>query len=261
MNKFLSKALILATFGSSIIANAQLFSTNNRMDKLEGFDQQKFSWGFYLNGNIYDYKIVLHPRYGMDVNHNLVSSKESVSFGAGLIGKMRISDDVDLRLEPGLQFAERELTFNTQSNDQYQYGILTNPAFTPIALKDSDKKRVIKSTLFDIPVMVEYHGLRWFNSRPYVAAGANYIVNLQSNSNSSEDNLQGTFRSTTHNFAWSAEMGIQFYFSRFKLTPGIRGTFFMNNEKVADRATTPPYWEAAISTLQSRAIMFVLKFE
>jgi hypothetical protein len=35
----------------------------------------------------------------------------------------------------------------------------------------------------------------------------------------------------------------------------------MNNEKVADNATTPPYWASAISTLQTRAVMFVLKFE
>ena len=261
MNKILSKALILAAFGTTFLAQAQLFSTNNRMDKLEGFDLQKFSWGFYLNGNMYDYKIVLHPRYGMDVNHNLVSSKPSYSFGAGLIGKMRNTDDVDLRLEPGLQFAERELTFQTQSNDQYQFGTLTNPAFTPIGLKEEDKKRIVKSTLLDIPVLVEYHGLRWYNSRPYAAAGVNYIVNLQSNSGSPEDNMQGVYRSTTHNFAWSAEMGIQFYFNRFKLTPGIRGTFFLNNEKVADNPGTPPYWASAISTIQSRAIMFVLKFE
>jgi outer membrane protein W len=51
---------------------------------------------------------------------------------------------------------------------------------------------------------------RWYNSRPYVAAGVNYVVNLQSNATSTDDNMQGIFRSTTHNFAWSAEMGISF---------------------------------------------------
>lgn len=260
MNKFLLRALVLATVNIAVFADAQ-FRTRNRMDKLEDFDQQTFSWGFYLNGNLLDYRIVLHPRYGMNGNHNLVSSKESISFGAGLIGKWRLNDYLDLRVEPGLQFAQRQLTFETQSNDQYAAGTLTNPPFTPIPLTENDKVREIKSTLVDIPVLLELHGQRWYNSRPYVAAGVNYVVNLQSNSSSEDDNLQQVFRSTTHNFAWSAEMGIQFYFNKFKLTPGIRGTFFMNNEKVADNATTPPYWSAAISTLQTRAIMFVLKFE
>ncbi|MCX8531100.1 type IX secretion/gliding motility protein PorT/SprT [Chryseobacterium luquanense] len=260
MNKFLLKALVLASVNIAFLGNAQ-FRTQDRMDRLEDFDQKKVSWGFYLNANMIDYKIVLDPRYGMYENHNLVSSKESTSFGAGLIAKFRMNDYLDVRLEPGLQFAQRQLTFNTQSNDIYRDGSLTNAPFNPILLTDKDRNRDIKSTLVDIPVLLEFHGERWYNSRPYIAAGVNYIVNLQSNSGSVEDNQQQTFRSTTHNFAWSAEMGIQFYFNKFKLTPAVRGTFFMNNEMVADNATTPPYWSAAVSTLQTRAIMFVLKFE
>ncbi|WP_034752040.1 type IX secretion/gliding motility protein PorT/SprT [Chryseobacterium daeguense] len=260
MNKFLLKALVLASVNIAIFADAQ-FRTRNRMDKLEDFDEQKFSWGFYLNGNRLDYRIVLNPRYGMNNNQNLVTSKESYSFGAGLIAKWRLNDFLDLRLEPGLQFGQRQLTFNTQSNDQYAAGTLTNDPFTPITLQENDRVREIKTTLVDVPVLLEFHGNRWYNSRPYVAAGVNYIVNLQSNSDSSDDNRQQIFRSTTHNFAWSAEMGIQFYFNKFKLTPAVRGTFIMNNEIVADNATTPPYWTAAMSTLQTRAIFFVLKFE
>lgn len=260
MSKFLLRALVLTSVNVAVLANAQ-FRTRNRMDKLEDFDEQKFSWGFYLNGNRLDYRIVLNPRYGMDNNHNLVTSKESYSFGAGLIAKWRLNDYLDLRLEPGLQFGQRQLTFNTQSNDQYAAGTLTNDAFIPIPLTDKDRVREIKTTLVDVPVLLEFHGQRWYNSRPYVAAGVNYIVNLQSNSDSTDDNLQQVFRSTTHNFAWSAEMGIQFYFNKFKLTPAVRGTFIMNNEIVADNATTPPYWTSAMSTLQTRAIFFVLKFE
>lgn len=260
MNKFLLKALVLASVSIASFADAQ-FRTRNRMDKLEDFDQQTFSWGFYLNGNLLDYKVVLDPRYGMKDNQNLVSTKSSTSFGAGLIAKFKLNEYLDVRVEPGLQFAQRQLTFNTQSNDIYKDGSLTNPAFIPIALTEKDRVREIKSTLVDIPVLLEFHGERWYNSRPYIAAGVNYIVNLQSNSDSTDDNLQQVFRSTTHNFAWSAEMGIQFYFNKFKLTPGIRGTFFMNNEIVADNATTAPYWASAVSTLQTRAIMFVLKFE
>lgn len=260
MNKFLLRALVLASVNIAVFADAQ-FRTRNRMDKLEDFDEQKFSWGFYLNGNRLDYRIVLHPRYGMNGNQNLVKSKESYSFGAGLIAKWRLNDYLDLRLEPGLQFAQRQLIFETQSNDQYAAGTLTNPAFMPFPLTDKDKTREIKSTLVDVPVLLELHGQRWYNSRPYIAAGVNYIVNLQSNATSEDDNMQQVFRSTTHNFAWSAEMGIQFYFNKFKLTPAVRGTFFMNNEKVADNANTPPYWATAMSTLQTRAVMFVLKFE
>ena len=242
-------------------ANAQLFRTKDRMDNLEGFDGQKFSYGFFLAGNNYDYKLVLDPKFGIDGQKNLVQTKSAYSFGAGLIGKFRLNDYFDLRIEPGLQFVEREIFFDTQSNDQYAAGTPANQPFSPIVLTDADKLRTVKSTYVDIPLLIEIHGDRWYNSRPYAAAGVNWMVNLQSNSKTEDDNQQGIFRTTASNFAWSAEIGMQFYFSRFKLTPGFRGTFMINNESVADNAETPPYWSSAMSSIKTRAFMFVLKFE
>lgn len=261
MKKIPLKILISSILFFAFTANAQLFRNKNRMDNLEGFDEQPYNWGFYLVANNFDYKIVLNPTYGIYNNVNMVSSKPTYGFGAGLIGKARISENFDVRIEPALQFVERKLTFNTQTNDRFAAGNNTNAAFTPTTLTDTDMSRNVKSTYIDIPLLLEFHGDRWYNSRPYFAAGFNYMVNLQSNSTSTDDNQQGIFRTTTHNFAWSAELGIQFYFQRFKLTPGVRGTFMLNNELVADNDTTPPYWAAAISTMQSRAFMLVLKFE
>lgn len=259
-SKMIKIVSITIIFASSLLSltQAQLFRTKDRMDNLEGFDNQKFSWGFFLGANNFDYKLVLDPKFGMENQKNLVEVKSSYSFGAGLIGKMRLNENFDLRLEPGLQFVQRDINFNTQSNSQYSSG---NPPFTPITMTDSDRLRTVKSTYVDIPLLLEFHGDRWYNSRPYAAAGVNWMMNLQSNSTSEDDNSLGTFRSTSSNFAWSAEIGISFYFSRFKLTPGFRGTFGINNEIIADNPETPPYWASAISTAKSRAFMFVLKFE
>ncbi|MFC4687145.1 porin family protein [Epilithonimonas pallida] len=263
--KILSFAVLLSSnFNAQTFNN--LFRTKDRPDNLEDFDLQKFSWGFFLAGNNFDYKMVLNPTYGMDGNQSLVESKSTYSFGAGLIGKMRLNEFLDLRIEPGLHFVQRDLTFKTfdHINELYPGGFpLPDGSSTTVITEptDVDIKKIVKSTYVDIPIMLEIHGDRWYNSRPYAAAGINYLVNLQSNQTSENDNQLNTFRSTTHNFGWSAELGIQFYFNRFKLTPAIRGTFFTNNEIVQDKSTTSPYWTPAISMLQSRAFMFVLKFE
>ena len=258
MKKTLIKTFSLLFLGMFLFTQAQ-FRNRDRQDRRQEQDSYQYSYGFYLNLNQFDYKLVLDPKYGMEDKVNLVQTKPTYSFGAGLIGRMRLNDNFDLRIEPGLQFVERELTFNTQSNDQYAAD--TNNPFTPKTLTEAYMVRKVKSTYLDVPVMLEFHVDRWYNSRPYVAGGFNYLMNLQSNSTSADDNQQGIFRTTTHNFGWSAEMGIQFYFSRFKLTPGFRGTFFFNNELVSDNASTPPYWAAAMNTVQTRAFMFVLKFE
>ena len=264
MNRRFNIVLLIGLFASSFL-NAQ-FRNRDRMDNLEDFDEKKFSWGFFLAANNYDYKLILDPKYGMgrnveDKNQNLITSKSSMGFGAGLIGRMRLNENFDLRVEPGLQFVQRDLTFNTQSNSEFAGGTNTNAPFVPLTLTDVDRFKVVKSTYIDVPVLLEFHGNRWYNSRPYAAAGINYMVNVQSNQKSESDNQQNIFRSTTHNFGWSAEIGMQFYFSRFKLTPAVRGTFFTNNELVKDNGETPPYWAAGISQAQTRAVMFVLKFE
>lgn len=261
MRTFPSKISLITAILVAGLASAQLFRTKDRMDNLESFDNQKFSYGFFLAGNNFDYKLVLDPRFGILKQQNLVRTKSSYSFGAGLIGKMRLNENFDLRFEPGLQFVEREIYFDTQSNDQFAAGTPANLPFTPRTLTDADKLRNVKSTYVDLPLLIEIHGDRWYNSRPYAAAGVNWMLNLQSNSDAADDNAQGIFRSTTSNFAWSAEIGIQFYFSRFKLTPGFRGTFMINDEMVPDNAETAPYWTPAIVSAKSRALMFVLKFE
>lgn len=259
MKAALAKILLIGAVLQVSYASAQ-FHWKDRKDNLEDFDEAKYTWGFFLNGNHFDYKMVLDAEKGLDEQgRNMVLSKGKYSFGAGLIGKMRLSDNFDLRLEPGLQFVEREITFNTQRNDRFANDP-ENP-FTPRALTPADTLRDVKSTYIDIPLLLEYHGERWYNSRPYIAAGFNWLINLQSMSNSPEDNSAGVFRSTTNNFAWSPEVGIQFYFNRFKLTPAFRGTFVMNSELVADNPDTPPYWTAAIETMHTRALMFILKFE
>ncbi|KFC20394.1 porin family protein [Chryseobacterium sp. FH1] len=263
--KILSFAVLLSTNLQAQTYN-NLFRTKDRMDNLEDFDLNKFSYGFYLAANNFDYKMNLNPVLGMDGNQNLVESKATYSFGAGLIGKMRLNEFFDLRIEPGLHFVQRDLTFNTfdRVNELYPSGFPLQDGNFAEVISNPDEaytKKIVKSTYIDIPVLLEVHGDRWYNSRPYAAAGINYLVNLQSNQTSEGDNLQNTFRTTTHNFGWSAEIGIQLYFSRFKLTPAIRGTFFTNNELVSDKDTTPPYWTPTISTMQSRAFMFVLKFE
>ncbi|MGZ5263225.1 MAG: porin family protein, partial [Kaistella sp.] len=89
MRKTVFKTTLVTAICFAAFLNAQLFRTKDRMDNLEGFDNQKFSYGFFLAGNNYDYKMVLNPMFGMNGQKNLVQSKSSYSFGAGLIGKLR----------------------------------------------------------------------------------------------------------------------------------------------------------------------------
>lgn len=210
------------------------------------FDEKKFSFGYFLGTNLMSYKLVPKPNSDENsgVNENglvYLEQENSPGFSVGLIGRMKINDNFDLKTEPGVHFTSRNLYFKNVDN----------------SIKSN--QREVKSTYVEIPLLLKAHGDRWVNTRPYIQGGLGYVVNLQSNENKEDDNEVGVFRTTTHNFNWQAELGIEIYFKRFKLTPSIKGMFFINNELVPDVNTDN--YSNTLNSLKTRALVFSLKFE
>lgn len=219
------------------------------------FDEKRFSFGYFLGSNLMGYKvnpksffkddskIDLNDDPGVKQNGTVYLQQEnSPGFSVGLIGRLRINDNLDLKTEPGVHFSTRTLHFMNKYDSLGTH------------------KREVKSTYVEIPLLLKIHGDRWVNTRPYIQGGLGYLVNLQANENKEDDNFAGTFRTTTHNFNWQAELGVELYFKRFKLTPALKGMFFINNELVPDKETTSGYANS-LNTLKTRAIVFSIKFE
>lgn len=252
----MKKIITLISLTLFYFVNAQ-FRSRDVMDRYTDFDDQKFSWGYYLGVNYFDMKI--HPNtQGLSASSRyLIDVDTKPGFTVGLIGKMKIHDYVDLRLEPAMYFVQRDLKFkNVQKmiDDEIANGV--EPTFT-----EKDVNRNVKSTYLDFPLLLNVHGDRWNNTRPYLQAGVSWLVNLQSNEKKEQDNSEQIFRMKTHNFSYQLEAGIEIYFKRFKMTPSVKGIFFFNNELVADNEGTPPYWAGAIKSISSRAFAFSIKFE
>ena len=96
--------LLLALFVLTGSAKAQLFS-KERLANLETFDKRFLSWGYFLGFNSYDFKIEYNGP-AEDIQVDRVGG-----FNVGLIGDMRINEYMNLRLEPGLYFSQRDLRF------------------------------------------------------------------------------------------------------------------------------------------------------
>lgn len=252
MKKIITLVLLILFYS----VNAQ-FRSRDVLDRYTDFDDQQFSWGYYLGINYFDMKI--HPsNQGLaDSKRFLIDVDTKPGFTVGLIGKMKVHDLVDFRLEPSMHFVQRDLLFkNVQKiiDDEIANGI--EPTLT-----EKDVKRNVKSTYLDIPIFINLHGDRWNNTRPYIQAGVSWLVNLQANEKKEQDNADQIFRMKTHNFSYQLEAGIEIYFKRFKMTPSVKGIFFFNNELVADNEGTPPYWAGALKSINSRAFVFSVKFE
>lgn len=169
------------------------------------FDNPRWSWGYYLGFNSYNYKFtykeyIAEPSTGKDL---IVSS--AVGFNVGLVGSLKLNNNIDLRLEPGVSFNN--------------FGI--RPTY-------STEIEEVNSTFVHIPLLVKFSADRLNNFRPFVVGGVSTSLNLSSNENNPEANV----RMTTNNYYYELGVGIDLYFYYFKLSPSFRGVFSVKDELI-----------------------------
>ncbi|MFT6128013.1 MAG: hypothetical protein ACJAVA_002510, partial [Flavobacteriaceae bacterium] len=138
--------LILSLLLLAESAQAQMFS-KEKLTNQENFDERFLTWGYFLGFNSYDFKFDYLNQFEDD-NTDVVVSGEA-GFNVGLIGDMRINDYVNLRLEPGIIFTQRNLTF-------------------PRLLEERDFLREVKSTYIHIPLLLKFSTKRINNIKPFI---------------------------------------------------------------------------------------------
>src|SRR5699024_10828941 len=224
--------LVLLT-GFTQSAMAQLFS-KERLINLENFDKRTLSWGYFLGFNSYDFKFKYKTRYP---NNKDIKVKTNFGFNVGLIGDLRINNYLNLRLEPGLSYSRRDLTFPDNNNTE----------------------STTKATYIHIPLLLKVSTKRINNFKPFIVGGASTAINLSSKEKSQDSYHNGKYRMTTNPFFYELGFGIDFYFYYFKFTPSIRGVFAITNELVPDNHPGSP--TSNIDSMESRAIFINFTFQ
>jgi outer membrane protein with beta-barrel domain len=217
---------------------AQLFS-KERLANLETFDNRFLSWGYFLGFNSYDFKFE-YKNQDSDANTDILVDTQG-GFNVGLIGDMRVSKYINLRLEPGLYFTQRNLIF-------------------PNFLEERDALRNVKSTYIHVPLLVKFSTKRLNNVKPFIVVGVSQSFNLSSNEKNPEDNNEGQFRMTNATNYLELGFGIDLYLFYFKFTPSIRGVFASSNELVPDDDPNSP-WTSNIHDMATRGIFINFAFQ
>ncbi|CAM1373523.1 PorT protein [Tenacibaculum litopenaei] len=233
LKKFLVFVFLLGSIGSSI---GQVEKVLN----LPNFDKPTFHYGFYLGLNSNGYKVAYKPS---TISTPEIEVQSSVGFNVGLIGDLRLHNNLNLRFEPGLMSNTKTLTFKHIGG--------TN---------ENIRTREVSATFLHLPVVLKVSTNRINNFRPYVLGGVSYDYNFSSNENNSDDNFAGKFRTTTHNFMYEIGIGVDFYLNYFKFSPSIRGVFAINNEVRYDN-TSPSQWTDPIDFMGTRGVFLHLAFE
>jgi len=212
---------------------AQWLFSKEKIKNKENFDKQRWSWGYFLGFNSYDFKF----EYEGQAQDVIV--EKSLGFNVGLLGNLRINDYIDLRLEPGVVFSGRNLTFPDIPEDNF---------------------REVKSTYVHIPLLVKFSTKRINNFKPFVVAGVSTSINLSSNENNPDDNSAGEFRMINNTNYYEVGFGIDLYLPYFKFTPSIRGVFAMTDELKRDEDPNSPY-TGNIDSMSTRGIFINFTFQ
>lgn len=211
-------------------ANAQgvfnLFS-KDKIQNRQNHDKQKYRWGYYLGLNSLDYNIdYIKDRADtnlIEIENQDIEINKNMGFNVGLIGNLRINNHLDLRIEPGVIFNDRQLIFPNLGDDT------------------RDNLRDIKSTSVYLPLLVKFSTKRLNNFKPFVTAGVSTMINLSSNEDNPDDNAAGQFRTKTNSLNYEIGFGIDFFLPYFKFTPTIRGIWSITDEVVPDTDPNSPY--------------------
>jgi len=202
MRRFIA---ILGLLCCGFQSNAQIFSGESLINQPD-IDNARLSWGYFLGFNSYDYSFRYKgydpsPSTGKDLIIN-----RSTGFNVGLIGNLKLTNNLDLRLEPGVNFNN--------------FGVR--------ATYTGDVEEV-NSTYVHVPLLLKFNANRLNNFRPFVVGGASASINLSSNENNPEANI----RTSTYNYYYEIGVGVDLYFYYFKLSPSLRGLFGINDEFVS----------------------------
>ncbi len=231
----LKKCIVLVFVGLFLSISSGFAQKVDKLEYLPTFDKRPLHWGFYLGLNQKSFKL------DYKLPNNSINIKDETGFNVGLIGDMRLFDNLNIRLEPGLSHNVKTLYFNNIAT----------------AL---DSTRALSNTYLHVPLILKFSANRVDNFRPYLLAGVSYDYNFSSNQDSGEDNSQRVFRMKKNNFMYEVGFGVDLYFFFFKFSPSVRGIFAMNNELVRD-ANPNSQWTAPINYLGTRGIFINLAFE
>lgn len=215
------------------------FSSNAQFGKkpiinLENFQKSRVHWGFYLGFNFYDFQ------FDYKTITKDLEVQNTTGFNVGLIGNLRLHENIDLRFEPGLYYTERNLIY-------------------PDIVDAGDRFREVKSTYIHFPLLLKFSSKRFGNVRPYLVGGVSRSLNLSSFEDSPDDNEVEVFRMTKWSNNYEVGFGVDLFFEYFIFSPSIRGVFGLDDELIRDKNPNSP-WTGNIDSMKTRGVFLNFSF-
>lgn len=204
---------------------------------LADHDNKPYYFGITLSYNQAYYKLSHDPRFLQGDSVLVVEPPKSAGFNLGLLGNLLLTKQFDLRFNPSLVFAEKNLSYRMKQDS-------------------TDQVKNIESVLLSFPLQVKFKSDRIGNFRLYTMAGIKADYDLATNSH---DRLADDIvKLSKFDWGYEAGVGFEFYFPNFIFSPEIKISNGVGNIHVMEQHKV---YSNIIQELKSRMVVISIHLE
>lgn len=228
--------LIILLFITTQITFAQRQVPHN----LPKLDQQIAHFGYSLGLNTMDFTIIPSGNflYNMDTVYG-VEVNRYVGFNINMIANLRLTNHLNVRFLPGLNFGQRNLDYKIKRADGYR-----------------KHSMMIESTFLDFPLLLKYKAHRLNNFRPFIIGGASARIDLAAQRRIRPEE-RPKIRLKPVNAYYEVGIGTDFFLEYFMFAVEIKAAWGIINNIVYDNTQYSQYFER----LNSRMVFISFHFE
>lgn len=204
---------------------------------MEEHDAKPYYFGITLAGNNSNFKLLQDEIFLKQDSIMVAEPLKTFGFNLGLLGNLRLSENFDLRLNPQLLFASKNLYYKENYPQR-------------------ETTKNIESILLSFPLQVKFKSDRIGNMRVYTIGGLKYDYDLASNARARR--AEDLVKIRKSDFGYEFGAGFEFYFPSFIFSPEFKISNGIGNVHVKDEHLR---YSNVIDKLQSHMIVFSIHLE
>lgn len=204
---------------------------------MEEHDAKPYYFGITLAGNNSNFKLLQDEIFLKQDSIMVAEPLKTFGFNLGLLGNLRLSENFDLRFNPQLLFASKNLYYKENYPQR-------------------ETTKNIESILLSFPLQVKFKSDRIGNMRVYTIGGLKYDYDLASNARARR--AEDLVKIRKSDFGYEFGAGFEFYFPSFIFSPEFKISNGIGNVHVKDEHLR---YSNVIDKLQSHMIVFSIHLE
>jgi len=220
-----------------LVASQQELRAQRFILNLPDHDQKKYYFGLTFGLNFATYQASYTSSFVNTDTFMRILPSWSPGFNLGLMGNLKLTKFIDLRLVPSLSFSEKRLDFN-------------KIGFDTIVTKS------IESIYVHIPLQLKFKSERIRNFRFYVLLGGKYDYDMAANARSKRNDEY--IKVKPNDLGYEFGMGFEFYNPNFIFAPEIKLSQGLMNQIYKDKNIP---LTNAIDQLNTRSIVISIHLQ